>query len=538
MDLSQPECSAGGDRLSKLGDHVLGSILSFLPAKEAASAALLSSRWRHVFGAVHTVSLEEPEPPISDDDYGQYQCDSPSCHREHPPDPNAPPSFRSVVSAALIARHRRRGVVAPLRALRVAMGSYRGAADAAEVDQWISYALHQAAPHGLDLGLRLCHEDLLCCRTCYAIVGSSQFSDDDSSVVSSSDDEDLPSSEERPVEPEPMYTVPRALFYCAQLRSLSLGFCRLAPPATVSLPSLVSLLLYNVPDTGANVERLIAGCPRLADLTLEACDEVTALTVLARLRRLALRCCHKLATVAVDASELRAFEYKGAVPDASSFLTTHGGCGRVDYCKVDICGAEATSEEELINLMRLLHLFVNAKHLHLESARLGSGLDKDVLHMKIPCFLSLRHLEMRGCLPDNETGAVGAMSRILEHAPNLEVISLAFHPQEHDSEVYMPREEKLLDAHHLSYSPHSVLAAAATSAMIPCCLRSRVREINLVHYQGGTAQRALAKFLLCNAPAVDKLWCEFAEGAMFEQIQLTREIKGWLINKAVDTHFA
>ncbi|KAF8720023.1 hypothetical protein HU200_024795 [Digitaria exilis] len=580
MDLSQPECSAGGDRLSKLGDHVLGNILSFLPANEAASAALLSSRWRHVFGAVHTVSLNEPEPPISDD-YGQYQCDSPSCHPEHPPDPNAPPSFRSVVSAALIARHRRRGVVAPLRALHVAMGSYRGAADATEVDQWISYALRQAAPDGLDLGLRLCHEDLLCCRTEYTMcrgnvetadprtfgqttygideedppkrrrilkssVGSAQYTDsDDGSVVSSSDDEDLPSSEERPVEPEPMYTVPRALFSCAELRSLSLGFCRLAPPATVSLPSLVSLLLYSVPDTGADVELLIAGCPRLADLTLEACLEVTALTISGgvRLRRLALRCCYMLATVAVDASELRAFEYKGAVPDASSFLTTHGGggFGRVEYCKVDICGAEATSDEELVNLWRVLQLFVNAKHLHLESAHLGSGLDNEV-PMGLPSFLSLRRLDMRGRLADNDTGGIDAMRRILERAPNVEALSLAFHPPEPDLSYICWRpgiasEQEMLDAHHLSYSPYSVLTAPSAMTTIPCCLRSRVREINLVHYQGGTAQRALAKFLLCNAPAVEKLWCEFAEGPMFEQIQLMREIKGWLINKAADTHF-
>ncbi|KAL6654336.1 hypothetical protein ACP70R_007801 [Stipagrostis hirtigluma subsp. patula] len=33
---------AGGDRLSRLSDGVLGHILSFLPAAEAARAALLS----------------------------------------------------------------------------------------------------------------------------------------------------------------------------------------------------------------------------------------------------------------------------------------------------------------------------------------------------------------------------------------------------------------------------------------------------------------------------------------------------------------
>jgi len=111
-----------------------------------------------------------------------------------------------------------------------------------------------------------------------------------------------------------------------------------------------------------------------------------------------------------------------------SFLTMHGGGSmRVAYCKVDICEEEATSEEELMNLRQLLQLFVNAEHLHLESARLGSGLDKG-----LPSFSSLLHREMRGCLPDDDTGAIAAMSTVLEHAPNPETLSLAFHPQEHD----------------------------------------------------------------------------------------------------------
>ena len=84
-----------------------------------------------------------------------------------------------------------------------------------------------------------------------------------------------------------------------------------------------------------------------------------------------------------------------------------------------------------MNLRQLLQLFVNAEHLHLESARLGSGLDKG-----LPSFSSLLHLEMRGCLPDDDddTGAIAiaAVSTVLEHAPNLEPLSLAFHPQEHD----------------------------------------------------------------------------------------------------------
>ena len=83
------ESSGSGDRLSKLTDHALGHVLSFLSEEEAAGAAMLSSRWRHVFTAVHNVSLVEPESPIPDYDdrvchTPEYQC----C-----PDPNAPLPF-------------------------------------------------------------------------------------------------------------------------------------------------------------------------------------------------------------------------------------------------------------------------------------------------------------------------------------------------------------------------------------------------------------------------------------------------------------
>jgi hypothetical protein len=99
---------------------------------------------------------------------------------------------------------------------------------------------------------------------------------------------------------------------------------------------------------------------------------------------------------------------------------------------------------------------------------------------------------VRGCLPDHDAGVIDAMSRILEHAPNLEALSLAFHHHERDwgphHKISGICAEQLLDAHHLGYNPHSVLAAP--SAMIPC-LRSRLREINLVHYQEGRVQRVL-----------------------------------------------
>jgi hypothetical protein len=108
-----------------------------------------------------------------------------------------------------------------------------------------------------------------------------------------------------------------------------------------------------------------------------------------------------------------------------------------------------------------VQLFSNARHLHLESARLGSGFGMALPPARSSAsFSSIRHLEVRGCLPDHDAGViVDAMSGILELAPNLEALSLAFHHQEHNQEISrLFSEEELLDAHHLGYNPHSVLA--------------------------------------------------------------------------------
>ncbi|TVU18973.1 hypothetical protein EJB05_35096, partial [Eragrostis curvula] len=405
--------SAAGDRLSKLQDPVLGRILSFLPAKEAARAALLSSRWRDVFAGVHTLVLEEPERPIREpkDRYG-----SP------PPDPDQPPPFSNAISAALLASNRRGGGTP----LRIAKEHY-SRTDSSLVDQWVSFALQQAGADGLDLDLRLCcHRSL--CRRSYSLQSAGKRIDDETPRPPR--DEVVSDGEEAVCEVE-------------------------SPPR-------------------ADAERLITGCPRLVDLTLEACDAVTTFSVLdasVRLRRLALRCCHNLVTVAVDSSELRAFEYRGAVPD-NDFLTLHGGCPKVVSCN------------------------------------------------------------------DDDNAVVAAVSRILEHAPNLEALSLVFHPEEDDrwSHEYRTfKDDDLLDAHHLDYNPHSTLPVPRVA--IPC-LGSHVKKINLVHYQGGRAQRTLAKFLLSNAPVMQELCCELAEGPFWTQTQLMREIKTWVVSQSANTHIS
>ncbi|BAT14318.1 Os11g0538350 [Oryza sativa Japonica Group] len=129
---------------------------------------------------------------------------------------------------------------------------------------------------------------------------------------------------------------------------------------------------------------------------------------------------------------------------------------------------------------------------------------------------------------------------ILERAPNLETLSLVFHPEPLDGgddamlHITYYKEEELYDKHLLSYNRHSVLAAPTSGggAMAPACLRRRVREINLVHYQGGAAQRTLAMYLLRSAAAIGELGCELAMGPLWIQDELARELEGWVMNKA------
>jgi hypothetical protein len=188
----------------------------------------------------------------------------------------------------------------------------------------------------------------------------------------------------------------------------------------IALPSLITLHLTHVTGRKSAVQLLVSACPRLADLTLEACEKLTKLAVLGtRLRRLALRCCHDLSAIVADSSELRDFEYRGAVP-GPSFLTLRGGgvAMKISSCKLDFCGAEATDPPELARLRDFLLLFSGVKSLQLTSARLGCG---DGL--AFPAFPALRHLQLTGMLPEDDTATVVAtVAWILRRTPSLEAL--------------------------------------------------------------------------------------------------------------------
>uniref|UniRef100_A0ACD5W2T6 Uncharacterized protein n=1 Tax=Avena sativa TaxID=4498 RepID=A0ACD5W2T6_AVESA len=478
------------DRLSKLSDATMGRILSFLPAKEAARASAPSSRWRNAYAGVDAVSLEQPESPIPD--YKDYGCGCMDCSYGRPVDPNPKPPFTATVTAALLARHRVPAAPAPpLRALRVALDYYRRE-DASTVDHWVSYALKYAAPApvGLELDLRLRRVPI--CARPYSLSATSSRKRSRSSDTAEEEEEGEKSVSDDDSSRWPQYTVPVSLFSCAALRSLSLGPCTLSPPASASLPSLETLLLARVSDHEQSVQRLVDACPRLTDLTLEACGTVTALYLddnNRRLRKLAIRCCHKLAFVAVD-DRLHSLEYRGAVPDRPLFAFRGGGLSKLTSCTIDICGKEVSSAQELTKLGKFLKLVAApTNHLHLRSARLGCGVEHDALLTSLPVFTSLLHLELTGRLPHRDgDAAVTAVSRILLHAPSLEVLSLFLDTDPGDKILHEReswddyKEGELLGAHPLRYNKHDeVLGRHHTAGGDHPCLSEETSIMNTLY---------------------------------------------------------
>jgi hypothetical protein len=248
----------------------------------------------------------------------------------------------------------------PLRALRVGFDEFSRGPNAGLLDMWLWYAVQQAG-EGLHLDLRLRRDRPVCDRR----YGGYALCREPPSVAAKTTTPLAAASSD--------YVAPRSIFTCAALRTLRLGYCHLddLPSSAVALPSLETLHLTGVTGRDRAVQRLVSSCPRLAALTLEACAKVTALSVprAARLRTLALRCCHDLATVDVaDASELRVFEYRGAVPAGPWFLTLDGGPLTILSCTLDFCGEEAMDPFHLAGLGDMLRLFAGVERLHLTSA--------------------------------------------------------------------------------------------------------------------------------------------------------------------------
>ncbi|XP_044327547.1 F-box protein At4g27050-like [Triticum aestivum] len=138
----------GEDRLSDLPEDVLGIILSYLPTKEAARAAVLRRSWRHSLAAVDAMSFIQDEAHDKND---------PSFTAQSQEKRSKNGDFIDEVNAALLCRRRCGAGTAP-RAFRVNFGCYTRW-DSAMLNRWLYHVLKRSSKV-LHLDVRLQHTDL------------------------------------------------------------------------------------------------------------------------------------------------------------------------------------------------------------------------------------------------------------------------------------------------------------------------------------------------------------------------------------------
>ncbi|CAL5088284.1 unnamed protein product [Urochloa decumbens] len=514
------------DRLSDLPDGVLGHVLSFLSADEAARAAVLARRYRHAFASVHTLSFVQEQGSSSTDAHrndANYRYEFDKSRNE---------GFVALVDAAMSCRRRCAGGRDPgLRAFRVAFDSFHHSL-AGDVDRWLSAATRggaAAAVEEIRVDARR-PEQHECARERSEWYYHDSSQDQAAELKDESDGDDAgdfrnPNTRDR------AYRIPRWLYSgatAASLRTLCLGSCFLDLPGgetPLHFPSIETLGLIWIPDSGRAIQRLVFGCPRLADLTLDSCRRLRAVTVLdRRLRRLAVRCCHG-ARLTVDASDLRVLQYKGPVPD-ESVLSFAGSPPSIVSCDIEFCGKLTGSESELVSLQQFLGRFTNARWFRLGSLSMGSGVEKANYSLGTALLPAVTQLELKGALASSS--AISEVARILEQTPNLEILTLLMLPDVDE----FPRYQAAVIC-----DPEVGLDLPDVLPVIPC-LRDRVREINVVHYQGRVAQRTLLKLLLRIGSALEELYVVFPEGKYAVQSMLMGEIESWVMDRPVKVMFA
>ncbi|XBI95362.1 hypothetical protein VPH35_031846 [Triticum aestivum] len=503
---SSSSSSGRRDRISGLPDDVLGHVLSYLPNKEAGRAAALGHRWRDIFCSVHTISFEEEEGEREEDWYTYFleAEEQRSCSVQ----------LIDTISAALLRRRRRYGSAAtslpvPLRSLRFAFDRYDNW-DKAAVDQWLFDVLRHAEKE-LHLDLRF-------------FIGPICPREDDDEK--GSDNEDWG------------YVLPRRLYSCTVVRTLCIGHCKLNLPEAINLPFLETLRLTGIlgDDSGETIQKFISGCPRIADLTLETNRSLKKVFVLDKcLRRFALRCCHDLMKVSIDASELRSMDYSGAVPE-ESLLSLHGSPA-ISSCTVKFCKVTPT-KSEFTRFRRFLKKVSPSKHLPLHHR----GLDTRFFAV-FPSFPTLTRLELHG--PIRNSDAVDAVRRILEQTPNLEVLSLDMDDRERREKEEEEEEEAMYperfnrrgvdddqEQYHKSSDDPVELKVPNRLSFSIRCLRRRVKDINMDSYRCDVQHRVLASLLFRNALVLERMCVGFVKkGSSKLQAELTKEIESWLVGK-------
>ncbi|CAM0902264.1 unnamed protein product [Alopecurus aequalis] len=380
------------------------------------------------------------------------------------------------VWSALLCRRRCAGAHVPLRRLSVAFDRCHGW-DWCHVDQWLSYVLrHSSLELHLDMAFR---QD----RICEHISGGGRVHEWRGR--------------------DGWYDLPTNLFSCKTMRSLCLSYCGLNLPAAIVLPFLETLRLTGVEEggSGSSIERLITSCPRLVDLTLEANNLVTVSVLGRRLRRFALRCCHAVEMVDIDASELSSLDYRGTVP-AESLLSLHGLPEVIPSCIVDFCKV-LEGDTENGRIRAFLEKMSGAKRLHLHHRCLPARSFEG-----FPTFHNLTQLVLQGPLQSPDVVRV-----ILEQTPNLEILSFFMGSSVVPADMAYPDDES-------SFSVR--------------CLRNRVREINVVHYAGDELQRTMAWLLFANALVLKRMCVMLVKGPFEWQDALQSEIRSWVVAADVE----
>uniref|UniRef100_A0ACD5UVR9 Uncharacterized protein n=1 Tax=Avena sativa TaxID=4498 RepID=A0ACD5UVR9_AVESA len=287
---------------------------------------------------------------------------------------------------------------------------------------------------------------------------------------------------------------------------------------------MLSITTPSYCDGWRSIQRLIASCPRLVDLTLQAIHCLKRVSVLdKRLRRFTLRCCHNLKSVDIDASELKSLDYCGPVPTESLF-SLHDTSG-IPLCTVDFCLAARSREVEFDGFRRFMEKISDVMRLHLHHRSLESR-----FFLWFPLFSNLTWLMLQG--PVESCGAVVAVGRVLQQTPNLEVLYLCMEEDEYavadKNEYYETEEGEDYYVDDLFEAPDEFTVPDEPSFSVPC-LRHRVKEINMVHYKGGEAQRMMARLLFSNALVLERMCVGLVKGTFASQSKLKNEIETWVV---------